>query len=106
MGIIKRTSSMIHHFVLATFLDLLCKLILMLKQAILFCQLRGSFILIWVSWTQKTLADLPLLKGRRLMHGQSIVSDRMIYALMLHKSTEKINTEAICSFKHFCWEKT
>jgi len=31
------------------------------------------------------------------MHGQSIVSDRMIYALMLHKSTEKINTEAICS---------
>ncbi|KAG0551394.1 hypothetical protein BDA96_01G419600 [Sorghum bicolor] len=46
---------------------------------------------------QKTLADLPLLKGRRLMHGQSIVSDRRIYALKLHKSTEKINTEAICS---------
>ncbi|CAD6203354.1 unnamed protein product [Miscanthus lutarioriparius] len=55
---------------------------------------------------QKTLADLPLLKGRRLMHGQSIVSDRRIYALKLHKSTEKINTEVICSFKHFCWEKT
>jgi hypothetical protein len=46
---------------------------------------------------QKTLADLPLLKGRRLMHGQSIVSDRRIYALKLHKSTEKISTEAICS---------
>lgn len=46
---------------------------------------------------QKTLVDLPLLKGRRLMHGQSIVSDRRIYALKLHKLTEKINTEAICS---------
>lgn len=48
------------------------------------------------SMDQRTLADLPLLKGR-LMHGQSIASDRRIYALKLHKSTKKINTEAICS---------
>ncbi|OEL28677.1 Protein high chlorophyll fluorescent 107 [Dichanthelium oligosanthes] len=49
------------------------------------------------SMNQKNLADLSLLKGRRLMHDQSMVSDRRIYALKLHKFTEEIDTEAICN---------
>uniref|UniRef100_A0A0A8XW68 Uncharacterized protein n=1 Tax=Arundo donax TaxID=35708 RepID=A0A0A8XW68_ARUDO len=47
MNIIKRTS-IIPHFVLATFHDLLCALMLLLKLAIVFCQLRGSFMLQWI----------------------------------------------------------
>ncbi|RLN42813.1 FIP1 [Panicum miliaceum] len=50
------------------------------------------------SMNQKNLADLSLLKGRRLMHDQSMVSDRRIYALKLHKFTEEIDTKAICNF--------
>ncbi|CAL4939082.1 unnamed protein product [Urochloa decumbens] len=46
---------------------------------------------------QKSLADLSLLKGRRLMHDQSMVSDRRIYALRLQKFTEEIDTKAICN---------
>ncbi|PVH32797.1 hypothetical protein PAHAL_9G490200 [Panicum hallii] len=52
------------------------------------------------SMNQKNLADLSLLKGRRLMHDQSMVSDRRIYALKLHKFTEEIDTKAICNFGH------
>ncbi|KAL6645696.1 hypothetical protein ACP70R_017304 [Stipagrostis hirtigluma subsp. patula] len=49
------------------------------------------------SINRKDLANLPLLKGRRLMHDQSMVSDRKMYAVKLHKSTKEIDTEAICS---------
>ncbi|CAN6325429.1 unnamed protein product [Urochloa humidicola] len=49
------------------------------------------------SMNQKGLANLSLLKGRRLMHDQSIVSDRRIYALRLQKFTEEVDTKAICN---------
>ncbi|CAN6320231.1 unnamed protein product [Urochloa humidicola] len=49
------------------------------------------------SMNQKSLADLSLLKGRRLMYDQSMVSDRRIYALKLQKFTEEIDTKAICN---------
>ncbi|XP_004984604.2 FIP1[III]-like protein [Setaria italica] len=49
------------------------------------------------SMNQKCLADLSLLKGRRLVHDQSILSDRRIYALRLHKFTDEIDTKAICN---------
>ncbi|KAG2552435.1 hypothetical protein PVAP13_9KG463400 [Panicum virgatum] len=50
------------------------------------------------SMNQKNLADLSVLKGRRAMDDQSMVSDRRIYALKLHKFTEEIDTKAICNF--------
>ncbi|XP_062211026.1 FIP1[V]-like protein [Phragmites australis] len=49
------------------------------------------------SMNRKDLANLALPKGRRLMHDQSMVSDRKIYAVKLHKSTKENYTEVICS---------
>ncbi|KAJ1297440.1 hypothetical protein BS78_01G376400 [Paspalum vaginatum] len=49
------------------------------------------------SMNQKDPVDLSLLKGRRLMHNQSVVSDRSNYAFKMYKSTEEIDIEATCS---------
>jgi hypothetical protein len=49
------------------------------------------------SMNQKSLADLSLLKGRRMMHDQSVVNDRRIYALRRHKFTDEIDTKVICN---------
>uniref|UniRef100_A0A0A9DZK3 Uncharacterized protein n=1 Tax=Arundo donax TaxID=35708 RepID=A0A0A9DZK3_ARUDO len=49
------------------------------------------------SMNRKDLANLPLPRGRRLMHDQSMVNDRKIYAVKLHNSTKELDTQAFCN---------
>jgi hypothetical protein len=50
------------------------------------------------SVNHKNIADLSLPKGRKIIHDQSVVSDREIYAVRLHNSSKEFYTEAtFCS---------
>jgi hypothetical protein len=50
------------------------------------------------SMNHKDIADLSLPKGRKVMHDQSVVSDRKIYDVWLHNSSKEFYREAtFCS---------